>query len=158
MHIVRSEAELQSALKDAVALDSTVLLEEFIEGTEVTVGVLCGEPLPVLEIAPKSGFYDYASKYTKGATDYILPARIDSTVAETVQIWARKIHELLGCQGVTRSDFMISKGGRPYFLEVNTIPGMTETSLVPKAAAHVGISYADVCERVLQDAHCEAVR
>lgn len=158
MHIVRCEAELQSALQDAAAFDATVLLEEFIEGIEVTVGVLCGEVLPVLEIAPKSGFYDYAAKYTKGATDYILPARIDATLATTVQDWSKRVYDILGCQGVARADFMISKAFEPYFLEINTIPGMTETSLVPKAAAHIGISYADICERVLADAHCEAVR
>ena len=107
---------------------------------------------------PKSGFYDYASKYTKGATDYIVPARIDAAIATTVQDWSKKVFDILGCQGVARADFMISKTGQPYFLEINTIPGMTETSLVPKAAAHMGMSYADVCERVLADAHCEAVR
>lgn len=158
MHIVRNEKELAAALKEAATLDSTVMVEEFIEGCEVTVGVLCGEALPVLEIVPKSGFYDYAAKYTKGMTDYICPARIDATVAATVQTWARQVHELLGCRGVTRSDFMISKAGAPYFLEINTIPGMTETSLVPKAAAQMGLSYADVCERMLADAHCEAVK
>lgn len=157
MHIVRSAAELQSALKDAVALDATVLIEEFIEGTEVTVGILCGDPLPVLEIVPKSGFYDYNSKYTKGATEYICPARIDASVAATVQDWTRRVYDVLGCRGVARADFIINKSGTPYFLEINTIPGMTETSLVPKAAAQMGIGYADICERVLADAHCEKV-
>jgi len=158
MHIVRDKSELSAALADAEALDSTVLIEEYIEGTEVTVGVLCGEALPTLEIVPKSGFYDYASKYTKGMTDYICPARIDTTLAETLQKWSCQVFALLECRGVARADFMISKQGKPYFLEINTIPGMTETSLVPKAAAQMGLSYADVCERVLNDAHCEAVK
>lgn len=157
MTIVRNAAALTTALTEAAALDSTVLIEEFIEGPEVTVGILCGDPLPVLEIVPKSGFYDYSSKYTKGATDYICPARIEATVAATVQDWTQRVYDILGCRGVARADFMISKNGTPYFLEINTIPGMTETSLVPKAAAHIGISYADICERVLADAHCEKV-
>lgn len=157
MTIVRDGAALITALTEAAALDSTVLVEEFVAGIEVTVGILCGDPLPVLEIVPKSGFYDYKSKYTKGATDYICPARIESSVAATVQDWTQRVYDVLGCRGVARADFMIAKNGTPYFLEINTIPGMTETSLVPKAAAHVGISYADVCERVLADAHCEKV-
>lgn len=157
MHIVRDEAALGVALADAVTLDSTVLIEEFIEGVEVTVGVLCGEALPVLEIVPKSGFYDYAAKYTKGMTDYICPARIDAKLAETVQDWSCRIYDLLECRGVARADFMIDKNGQPYFLEINTIPGMTDTSLVPKAAAQIGIGYADICERVLNDARCEVV-
>lgn len=158
MSIVRDSADLAVALKDASTLDPTVLIEEFVEGTEVTVAVLCGESLPVLEIVPKSGFYDYASKYTKGATDYICPARIDSQVAATVQEWSKKVFDVLGCRGVARADFMINKKGMPYFLEINTIPGMTETSLVPKAAAQMGLKYADVCEQVLADAHCEVVK
>lgn len=158
MHIVRNQADLNAALKDATTLDSTVLVEEFVEGTEVTVAVLCGESLPVLEIVPKSGFYDYASKYTKGATDYICPARIDAQVAALVQEWSKKVYDVLGCRGVARADFMINQSGMPYFLEINTIPGMTETSLVPKAAAQMGLNYGDVCERVLADAHCEEIR
>lgn len=158
MHIVRNQGDLDAAVRDAASLDPTVLVEEFIEGTEVTVGVLCGDALPVLEIVPKSGFYDYASKYTKGATDYICPARIDAQTAATVQDWSKKVFNVLECRGVARADFMISREGQPYFLEINTIPGMTETSLVPKAAAQMGLNYGDVCEQVLNDAHCEEVR
>lgn len=157
MTIVRDSAALTAALTEAASLDPTVLVEEFVAGTEVTVGILCGDPLPVLEIVPKSGFYDYSSKYTKGATEYICPARIEASVAATVQDWTKRVYDVLGCRGVARADFIINKDGMPYFLEINTIPGMTETSLVPKAAVQMGISYADVCERVLADAHCEKV-
>lgn len=158
MHIVRTPQDLTEAFKDAATLDSTVLIEEFVEGTEVTVAVLRGEPMPIVEIVPKSGFYDYASKYTKGATDYVCPARIDTQIAALVQDWSKRVFDVLGCRGVARADFMISKNGIPYFLEINTIPGMTETSLVPKAAAQAGLKYGDVCEQVLADAHCEEVR
>ncbi len=158
MSIVKDDVTLTKALQDAATLDSTVLVEEFVEGTEVTVGILCGETLTPLEIVPKSGFYDYASKYTKGATDYICPARISDAIAVKVQEDTKRVYDVLGCQGVARADYIIDASGTPYFLEINTIPGMTETSLVPKAAAHKGISYGDVCERVLADAHCEKVR
>lgn len=158
MSIVNDDVALTQALQAAAVLDSTVLVEEFVEGTEITVGILCGETLTPLEIVPKSGFYDYTSKYTKGATDYICPARISDAIAAKVQDATKRVYEVLGCRGVARADYIIDKNGTPYFLEINTIPGMTETSLIPKAAAHKGINYGEVCERVLADAHCEKVR
>lgn len=155
MSIVRNKDELATAVTTAAQLDATVLIEEFIAGTEVTVGIICGEPLTVLEIAPKGGFYDYQSKYTKGMTDYICPARVPAAVQSQVRNWTQQLYAQLDCRGVARADFMISAADKPHFLEINTIPGMTETSLVPKAADYDGISYTQICEMVLNDARCE---
>ncbi|OGQ59526.1 MAG: hypothetical protein A3J24_08485 [Deltaproteobacteria bacterium RIFCSPLOWO2_02_FULL_53_8] len=151
--IVSKKDDLKKALNLALKSDFKVLVEEFIQGKEVTVSVLNGKALPSIEIAPKSGFYDYQSKYTKGMTDYILPARVSETCQKELAKTSEKIFRAIDCSGVIRADFMVSHAEeKPYFLEVNTIPGMTETSLVPKAAAHVGISYDDLCEQLLDGA------
>lgn len=149
--IVREEKDFAPAIQEALKLDETVLIEEFISGTEVTVAILNGRALPIVEIAPKSGFYDYASKYTKGATDYIVPARIPDVVRDRLHATCEKIWKVLKLEGFARADFIVTPDAE-YFLEVNTIPGMTETSLVPKAAAAAGISFEDVCEQVLSGA------
>jgi len=149
--IVREEKDFSAAVEEALKLDETVLVEEFIEGTEVTVSVLNGRALPIVEIVPKSGFYDYASKYTKGATDYIVPARLKDDVRARLQKNCERIWKILGLSGFARMDFIVEPSSE-YFLEVNTIPGMTETSLVPKAAAAAGISFEDLCEEVLNGA------
>jgi D-alanine-D-alanine ligase len=104
-----------------------------------------------VEIVPKSGFYDFASKYTKGATDYIVPARLQDAVRERLQRTSERIWKVMNLSGFARMDFIVADG-EGYFLEVNTIPGMTETSLVPKAAAAAGISFEDLCEEVLKSA------
>lgn len=149
--IVRDEKDFAPALEAAVKLDETILIEQFISGIEVTVSVVNGRALPIVEIVPKSGFYDYASKYTKGLTEYIAPARIPDPTRDRLQKNSEKIWKLLGLEGFARMDFIVTSDGEP-FLEVNTIPGMTETSLVPKAAAAAGISFEDLCEEVLKGA------
>jgi D-alanine-D-alanine ligase len=149
--IVREEKQFHPALKEAATFDATVLVEEVIEGTEVTVAVVNGRALPVLEIVPKSGFYDFASKYTKGATDYIVPARIEDATRDRLQKTSERIWKVMGLSGFARMDFILNAKA-DYFLEVNTIPGMTETSLVPKAAAAAGMSFEDLCEEVLKGA------
>jgi D-alanine-D-alanine ligase len=149
--IVREEKNFKAALEEALKLDETVLIEEFIEGMETTVSVLNGRALPVIEIVPKSGFYDFTSKYTKGLTDYIVPARIEDKVRDRLQKTSGAIWKVLDLAGFARMDFIL-RGDGAYFLEVNTIPGMTETSLVPKAAAAAGISFEDLCEDVLKGA------
>ena len=151
MTIVRSRSELLPALELAALSDTKIVVESYVAGKEVTVGVLNGRPLPVLEIAPKSGFYDFKSKYTKGMTEYIVPARIDAAVAGRLQEWSAAIYREIECFGTARCDFIVAEGGE-YFLEINTIPGMTELSLVPKAAAHVGIGFDDLCEELLEGA------
>lgn len=152
MSIVQKRSELAKAIELALHSDDKAIVEKYVKGREVTVGILNGEALPVLEIAPKSGFYDYASKYTKGMTDYIVPARIRDDVAQQLMAWSEIICREIECEGTARVDFIVSENDQAIFLEVNTIPGMTELSLVPKAAAHVGIGFDDVCERLLSGA------
>ena len=152
MTIVKERGELLPALRKATESDTKIVIERYVAGKEITVGLLNGRALPCLEIAPKSGFYDFASKYTKGATEYIVPARIDGAVAERLQHWSRLIARELECEGTARCDYIVTPENKEYFLEINTIPGMTELSLVPKAAAHVGIGFDDVCEQLLDGA------
>ncbi len=152
MTIVNKPGELREALRVAIQSDTKVIVEQYIKGKEVTVGLINGQALPTLEIAPKSGFYDYTSKYTKGMTEYIVPARIGDEIASKLKRWSETLCEAIECEGTARVDFIVSNDSEAYFLEVNTIPGMTELSLVPKAAAHIGISFDEVCERLLDGA------
>jgi D-alanine-D-alanine ligase len=150
--IVEEQGALAAAVSEAFKYSEHVLAEEFIRGKELTVSILgIDQPraLPIIEIAPHSGRYDYQSKYTKGATEYIVPARLDETTAQAVRQQALAAFTLLGCRGIGRVDVMLDKDNKPYVLEVNTIPGMTATSLVPKAATAAGISFADLCEQIL---------
>jgi D-alanine-D-alanine ligase len=128
----------------------TWLVESCIEGREITVGILGTEALPVIEIRAKDGFYDYQHKYTAGMTEYVVPAPIAMAETQYVQEISEKIFEACGCRGFARLDFILAEAF--YFLEVNTIPGMTETSLVPRAAAAIGISFSDLCLKMLQSA------
>lgn len=147
--VVRTNEELPPALETAKVYDDEILIESFIKGKEVTVAVLDELPLPIIEIAPKSGFYDYRSKYTKGETEYILPARLSREKYLLSQEVALKAYRALGCSGCARVDLMVDEEGNPYVIDVNTMPGMTETSLVPKAASYAGISFEDLAERIL---------
>jgi len=149
--IVRSAAELATALTVARKYDDSILVEEYISGQEVTVGVLNGKALPVIQVVPKSGFYDYQSKYTAGQTEYLLPAPIPSDIYAKVQEEAVAACLALGCRGAARVDFMIREQ-EVFCLEVNTIPGMTETSLLPKAAGHAGMSFNQLVLEILADA------
>lgn len=149
--IVRSREELAAGIQTALTHDDSILIEDFIEGAEVTVGVLAGEALPVIQVVPKDGFYDYTAKYTAGRTEYLLPAPLDGVLQKQLQRAAVKAYNALGCSGAARVDFMV--GTRDFFcLEVNTIPGMTETSLLPKAAQHAGISFTELVLRILDGA------
>ncbi len=150
--VAKDQGELEEALELAFTYSDEVLVEEFIEGRELTVGVLGDHSLPVIEICPKKGFYDYESKYTKGLTEYLVPAPIPEGVAEKAREWALVLHRALYQRGVSRSDFRMDASGNLYFLEVNSIPGLTETSLLPKAAACAGISFEDLVERMLLSA------
>ncbi|RLD95553.1 MAG: D-alanine--D-alanine ligase [Aquificota bacterium] len=150
--IVDKEEVLEAALRKAYKYGDTVLVEEYIEGREITVGILGDEPLPVIEIIPETGFYDYRAKYTPGLTRYEVPAKLPRDMALMVQDMALLAHRALGCKDVSRVDFRLSEDGTPYVLEVNTIPGMTETSLLPKAAAAAGISFEELVLRILESA------
>ncbi len=135
-----------------------VLVERYHAGPEVTVTVLDGQALPPVEIRPGEGFYDFTNKYTTGKTTYVCPAEIGGEVRGRIQALARRACEVLGVNGVARVDFMLGGGDDPVVLEVNTIPGMTELSLVPMAAREAGLSFEDLSERILDGAslHCEA--
>ena len=147
--IARTEEELVLALKEAGKYDEEILVEEFMKGKEITVGILEDIPLPVIEIAPKSGFYDYHSKYTKGETQYIIPARVPREKYLYAQEISLKAFQALGCLGCARVDLMTDENNDPYVIDVNTMPGMTETSLLPKAASYAGIAFEDLVERIL---------
>ena len=137
--------------------EGDILFEKYIPGRELTVAVLAEDfvpmALPVIEIKPHEGFYDYQNKYTHGATEYITPAELDPKTYFEVQYAAVKAHYKLGCFSYSRSDFRLTPDGKIYILETNTAPGMTDTSLVPKAAAAVGISMPDLVKRILMTAH-----
>lgn len=137
------------ALGEALRYDSEVLLEEKICGRETTVGILAGKPLPLVEVRPKTGVYDYQTKYTAGSTDYLCPAPFEAHVTERVQSAALKAFQAIGGRDYSRVDVMVRPTGEPVVLEVNTLPGMTETSLLPKAAAAAGLSYAELCQRMV---------
>lgn len=147
--IVRKEEQLLPALREAAKYDEEILIEEFIRGKEITVGVLGDIPLPIIEIVPKSGFYDYHSKYTKGETEYIIPARIPREKYLYAQEIAIKAFKVLGCSGCARVDLMTDEEGSPFVIDVNTMPGMTETSLLPQAASYAGINFEELAERIL---------
>ena len=147
--IVREEKEWVPALKAAAKYDEEILVEDFMKGKEITVAILEGLPLPIIEIVPKSGFYDYHSKYTKGETEYILPARLPREKYLAAQEMCLKAFQALGCAGCVRVDLMTDEEDRPHVIDVNTMPGMTETSLVPKAAGYAGIAFEDLVERIL---------
>lgn len=156
--IVEKSDELSAAIDQAFTYSENILVEEFIQGRELTVAIWGnGEPeaLPIIEIVPNSGRYDYQSKYTKGATEYIVPAKLNDNTTSIVQKVAIEAFNKLECRGIARVDVMLDKDNNPYVLEVNTIPGMTATSLVPKAAAAVGIPFADLCERLLCMVECK---
>jgi D-alanine-D-alanine ligase len=147
--IARTEEELVLAFKEAGKYDEEILVEEFIKGKEITVGILEDIPLPVIEIVPKSGFYDYHSKYTKGETQYIIPARVPREKYLNAQEMSLKAFRVLGCSGCARVDLMADEKGDPFVIDVNTMPGMTETSLLPQAAGYAGIAFEDLVERIL---------
>ena len=152
--------ELEEALAGALAYDRLLLVERFIEGREMTVGLLGDGPLvlPVLEVVASKGFYDYEFKYTQGMTEYLVPAPIPDNLSSELQRLAVQAHNALGCEGVSRVDFMVDKRGNAFCLEVNTIPGMTELSLVPKAAAAMGYSFEDVTDIILSTARLKVNR
>ncbi len=143
---------LRQAIHQAQALDKRVLIERFIPGRELTVAVLNGEPLPVLEVVPETGFYDFVAKYQSQTTRYHCPASLPEEIRIHVQNMALKAYRRMGCEGVARADFILTAEGMPYFLEINTLPGMTSHSLVPKAAAAAGISFPDLVEKILLSA------
>ena len=148
--------ELRTAIEVALEHDRFALVERYIKATEVHVGILDGRVLGCIEVAPKSGIYDYSSKYTAGATEYIIPPRIAPTRVRGVMNLAERAVRAIGCTGAVRVDLLVTEGENEYVLEVNTLPGMTPTSLLPKIAADAGIDYGTLCEMILDGATLHA--
>jgi D-alanine-D-alanine ligase len=154
--IVKNEADLQPAIELARKYPGDVLIERFIKGREISVAVLDDEPLGAIEIVPAREFYDYAAKYTAGTTKYLYPAPIPQEPYQRCMEIGQRAHLALGCSGVTRTDLLLDEEGRSWTLEVNTLPGMTPMSLVPKIAAGRGIDFDSLCERLLLGASLKA--
>lgn len=148
VHIIRDAAALPAALEDCFQYGDEVLVESFFAGRELTVGILGGEALPVVEIVPRDGFYDYDHKYTSGASEYFVPAPLTEAESARVQATARAAHRALGLEVYSRVDILLAPDGSMSVLEINTIPGMTELSLLPKAAAVAGLSFPALCEEI----------
>lgn len=150
LQFVERVADWPGALEEALRHDARVLVEEKISGRECTVGILGEETLPIVEVRPKAGIYDYKTKYSAGTTDYLCPAPFDEATTQRVQAAALAAFRAIGGRDYSRVDVMVRANGDPVVLEVNTLPGMTETSLLPKAAAAAGINYAELCERMVR--------
>jgi D-alanine-D-alanine ligase len=149
--IVKDEADFEQAKEEAFRYDDRVVVEKFITGKELTISILSGKALPIIWINPKSGFYDYESKYTKGATDYLLDTGLSAEETATIQELSLKTFKSAGCSSFGRVD-VIYDGRTPWVLEINTLPGLTETSLLPKAAAKAGIGFDELVTLMIQDA------
>ncbi|MCS6776980.1 MAG: D-alanine--D-alanine ligase [Chloroherpetonaceae bacterium] len=151
--LVTAPATLESAIQTALTYDPLALVEPYVQGTEITVGVLGNtgttlQALPVIEIVPRAAYYDYESKYAEGGSEHIIPARLPDTLLRRAQEIALVCHTLLGCRGMSRTD-LIASGESLWVLETNTIPGMTPTSLLPQAAAHAGIAFSELLDRII---------
>ena len=153
VEIVEDDADLPAAINRVFEIDDQLVIEQFIEGTEITVAILGNdemEALPVIKIVPQGEFYDFESKYAPGGSQHICPAPLPDDVTATAQDYAKRAHRALGCRGVSRSDFIIDADGTPWILETNTIPGMTATSLLPDAARAAGIDFPTLCTKLIE--------
>lgn len=150
LSIAKTYQELLDAIRKAAQHDRFLLIEPYLAGREITVSLLNGEPLPIVEIIPKSGLYDYDAKYSPGASEYICPAQLPRDLAHLTSQNAVNVWEMVGCRGYARADFRLGLDNQPYLLEINTLPGMTSTSLVPKAAKAAGISFTQLVERIVE--------
>lgn len=150
VYIAKNRAELNRALEESAKLGGRTVIEEYIQGREIQVAVLDGKALPSIEIIPREGFYDYANKYQPGAAKEVCPSRISSELERAIGNAALTVFETIGLSVYARADFIVSPNGTPYFLEINTLPGMTPTSLVPQEAAAAGMDYGTLCETIIQ--------
>lgn len=152
--IVTDKAEINEAIHKAFESDNQVLVEDYIKGRELTVPVLGAigreKALPVIEIIPKNALYDYESKYAPGGSEHIVPARLDADITAKIQAYAVEAHQALGCETYSRVDFLLTEENIPFILEVNTLPGMTPTSLFPDAAKAIDLSYNEMIETFVQ--------
>lgn len=159
VYMVNRAEEYERALREAFRYDEEVIIERYIKGREFSVGIMEGKALPVIEIAPKNGFYDYKNKYQAGSTIETCPADISKEKTREMQMWAEKVYRILRLKNYARMDFMMSEEEEIFCLEANTLPGMTPTSLLPQEAAAAGLSFGELCEKIiasaLKDAKCE---
>jgi D-alanine-D-alanine ligase len=150
LRFVEKRTDFPAALAEALQYDDEVLMEEKIVGRETTVGILGESALPIVEVRPRTGVYDYNSKYTSGATEYLCPAPFDAQTTGKIQSAGLGAFRAVGARDYARVDIMVGLNGEPIVLEVNTLPGMTETSLLPKAAAAAGFGYSQLCQRMVE--------
>ena len=151
--IVQDLQDLPQAFGDAFRYGERIIVEAYIKGKELTAGILGNKLLPVVEIRPQNPFFDYKAKYQAGLTQYIVPAQIDPSVAQHVQQTAWRVHQSIGCRALSRVDFILDQDNVPWVLEINTIPGMTATSLLPKAAAACGMDFKTLCLTLARSAY-----
>ena len=153
MHILKSdeinELAIESAIKEVFKIADEFIIEEYIEGRELTVGILDKNTLPVVEIFPKSFFYDYSSKYKKGNCEYLVPAKLNQNDEIIIKKYALNLHKLVGCKSYSRVDFLMDKDANIFALEINTLPGLTDTSLLPKATMSIGMSYRETICKII---------
>lgn len=153
LYLEQGAENIDAAIQKAFEFDEEVLVERYCKGRELTVGVLGNDnpqALPIIEIVPKEGFYDYEAKYAPGGSRHICPAEIEESIAAKIRACAEQAHKAIGCKGESRTDFLLEEDGSFWMLETNTLPGMTETSLLPDAASKIGLSFSDLCTKLIE--------
>ena len=148
--IVHDKAEYEQALKEAFRWENELVIEEYVQGREFSVGVIDFQALPIIEIAPVEGFYDYKNKYKAGSTVETCPAELSEQITKEMQGYAEKVAEVLGLNTYSRTDFLLDEEGRIFCLEANTLPGMTPTSLLPQEAKVTGVDFNQLCEKLIE--------
>ncbi len=156
LSIIDKEEDVKKGMDLAFRFDERIIIEEYIKGREVTVGILEEKALPVIEIIPKRPFFDYEAKYQAGLTEYVVPARLEERIANEVKATGLSAHKLLGCFGCSRVDMILNKDNLAFVLEVNTIPGLTDISLLPRAAKTIGIEFNELCIKLIKLAYEKA--
>jgi len=153
MQILKSDEinqfEIETAFTEVFKIADEFIIEEYIEGRELTVGILDKEALPIVEIFPKSFFYDYSSKYKKGNCEYLVPAKLNHNDEKCIKKYALDLHKIVGCDSYSRVDFLMNKDSNIFVLEINTLPGLTDTSLLPKATMNIGMSYKEMIHKII---------
>ena len=152
LSIINSKSQLKGAFKVANSFDSSVMYEQHIQGREITCSIVGNKAYPIVEIIPKHEIYDYECKYTKGMSKYICPAEINKNISFKIKEISLKIHKLMGCRHYSRVDFLLDRNNDPWFLEINTLPGMTETSLLPKSLESAGVNFNQIIEKIIGEA------
>ncbi|GAH82437.1 unnamed protein product, partial [marine sediment metagenome] len=152
MSVVEDIKNLPKAINEAFSYDDDIIIEKFIDGEDITIGILDDKPLPVVHIKPKQGVYDFTAKYTEGMSEYVVPAVLEKDIINAAQNLGLTAHNLLGCRCFSRVDMRLGKDNKIRILEVNAIPGLTSTSLLPKAAKAVGIDFAHMCLKIIESA------